>query len=83
MRTNLVARYGRVADKETGEDKSQELLESPQMKGVRKPRPMIDVAKTAGLEKLYRQVYGAMPMEVHSNTFGIEKEEDLDEKRFA
>ena len=44
---------------------------------------MIDVAKTAGLEKLYRQVYGAMPMEVHSNTFGIEKEEDLDEKRFA
>lgn len=83
MRKNLATGYGKVVDKETQENKSQEILESPEIKSVPKRSGIEDIPSGAGLERLYTQIYGSMSMEAHGSTFGIWSEEDLDEKVFA
>ena len=72
-RKNLTTGFGRVKDKVTGEDKTKELLESDWAKGIHRRLRIEEMAKTAGLEKLYIQLYGALSMEAHGNVFGYKK----------
>jgi hypothetical protein len=65
LRKNLATGHGRVLDKTTHEDKTQELLHSDWVNGIQ-PRLRIEVAaKDVGLEKLYTQMYGFMSIFAH------------------
>lgn len=71
-RKNLKNGFARVTDKVTGEEKTEELLESDWSKGI-SPRPRIaDLAKDSGLERVYTQFYGPLSMQAHGNVFGFE-----------
>lgn len=62
---NLLTGHGRVFDKFTNEDKTQELLDSDWAKGIH-PRLRIEsAAKDVGLDKLYTQMYGFLSLHAH------------------
>jgi len=62
---NSTERHGRVVDKITDEDKTEELLNSEWSKDIR-PRLRIEsAAKDVGLDKLYTQMYGFLSIFAH------------------
>lgn len=84
MRKNLGTGHARVVHKETQEDKLLEFLKSPEMANVPKRLRIEDVARLAGLERIYTQIYGLMSMDAHGNTFGMSSflATDVDQKMF-
>ena len=68
-RKNFETGHGRVVDRETEEDKTQELLKSDWVKDI-KPRLRIEgAAKDVGLDKLYTQMYGFLSIFAHGIMF--------------
>lgn len=68
-RKNLKTGHGKVVDRETQEDKTQELLKSDWVKDIR-PRLQIEgAAKDVGLDKLYTQKYGLLSIFAHGIMF--------------
>ncbi|CAG0936952.1 hypothetical protein TFLX_05852 [Thermoflexales bacterium] len=82
-RKNLRTGYGKVFDKVTQEDMTQEFLKSPEMQNIPRRVRIEDVAVEAGLERLYTQFYGAMSLEAHGSAFGISGSNDTEESRFV
>jgi len=66
-RINLETGYGRVINTTTNEDVTQELLHSDWKKDIHTRLRIVDVAKDAGLDKLYREMYGFMSIPAHGN----------------
>jgi hypothetical protein len=71
-RKNLATGFAKVKDKITGEDKTEELLESDWPKGIPRRLRIEDLAKSAGLERIYTQLYGPLSMQAHGSVFEFE-----------
>lgn len=71
-RKNLATGSGRVTDKVTGEDKTEELLESDWSKGISRRLRIEELAKASGLERVYKLLYGPLSMQAHGTVFGLE-----------
>lgn len=62
---NLKEGHGRVVDKITSEDKTEELLNSDWSKDIRPLLKIEGIAKDVGLGKLYTQMYGFLSIFAH------------------
>lgn len=71
-RKDLATSFARVTDKVTGEDKTEELLESDWSKGIPRRLRIEELAKASGLERIYTQLYGPLSMQAHGSVFGFE-----------
>ncbi|GEM_PF-2534779 len=71
VRKNLRTGFGRVTDRVTGEDKTEELLESDWSKGISPRLRIEELARASGLERLYTQLYGPLSMQAHGIVFGL------------
>lgn len=74
-RKNLETGTGKVVDKVTNENKTQELLKSEWVKDIRPRLTIGKAAKDVGLDKLYTELYGFLSIfahgimiETHANT---------------
>jgi hypothetical protein len=79
-RKNLRQGYATVRDKNTGEERTQEILESPIMKGIPARQRIEDVAEAAGLKLVYNQVYGFLSMHAHGNTKALSIDVDIEQE---
>ncbi len=64
--------FARVIERDTGENKTEELLESDWFNGTPHLMRIYNIAKESGLERIYRQIYGPLSMQAHGNVFGLE-----------
>jgi Family of unknown function (DUF5677) len=75
LRILLEKGEGRVIDDLTGDDISREMLEEARMQEIGKMPKVEEVARVAGLEKLYDRYYRFASQYTHGHTFGISKRE--------
>lgn len=68
---NLRAGTAKIEDKTTGDDKTAEFLDRPEMINIPKRLRFEKIAKESGVERLYNVVYGFLSMMAHGNTFGL------------
>ncbi|MCJ7667543.1 MAG: DUF5677 domain-containing protein [Anaerolineae bacterium] len=78
-RKNLATGHAKVVDRITQEDKTQKLLESSWAKDISPRRKIENMAKEAGLGRIYTQLYGFLSMQAHGSTFGFESETSVEE----
>lgn len=71
-RKNLATGAATATDTVTGEDKTQELLDSDWFEGTPRRLRIEDSAKACGLERVYTQFYGPLSMQAHGSVFGFE-----------
>jgi hypothetical protein len=70
-RKNLKAGYAKIHHMETGEDKTQEMLDSPLLKGIPKRISIETAAQQGGLERVYTNVYGFISMIAHGKAYDL------------
>ncbi len=66
--------YGKVSDKVSGSDRTDEYLESLDMAKIPKRLKYEQIAKEVGLEKIYSETYRYLSLEAHFGTFEIQDE---------
>ena len=66
--------YGKVSDKVSGNDRTDEYLESPDMTKIPKRLRYEQIAREVGLEKIYSETYRYFSLEAHFGTFEIQDE---------
>src|SRR6266508_5064430 len=70
-RKNLNAGYAKIHDRETGEDKTKEILDSALMKDIPKRVSIENAAQQGGLERVYTNVYGFISMIAHGRAYNL------------
>lgn len=67
LRNMLRNKRGIIQHKVTGEDFTQEILNSPELAEARTPKKFSEIAEEAGLKKLYDVFYSILSMFSHGN----------------
>ncbi len=70
--------HGKVTERASGENATEELLNSEWAEGIRPRLSLFSAAQDVELEKLYRQIFNMLSMYVHGFTFGMEGNDDED-----
>lgn len=76
---NLNMRRGalKILNRETGEDATDQFLDSDRCKNLLKPKRVIDMAQEAGVEELYEVFYRFMSMATHGHDLGANDKADV------
>ena len=81
-RRNLAAKFARIVDARTGEDKTAEILDSPMLSNIPRRLSLEDAARAGGLIRLYSAIYGFISIYAHGKAFGLSEDSDLDHELY-
>jgi hypothetical protein len=81
-RRNLAAKFARVVDRKTGEDRTAEVLDSPLLSKIPRRLSLEDAARAGGLIRLYSAIYGFISIYAHGKAFGFSENPDLDNELY-
>ena len=82
-RKNLNAGYAKIHDRETGEDKTKDVLDSPLLKDIPKRISIETAAKAGGLERVYTNIYGFISMIAHGRAYNLSTGAEIKDDLYA